>query len=70
MILLQTKRHVLKLDKYHYSQGWGARIYRNEYPYTAPTKEFEAVAVRLGHRILWLFTKEALRQWPSAVCIP
>jgi hypothetical protein len=65
MLLLSTQKYALKWDKYRSSQGWGIRIYRHEYPFNAPTKEFEALAVKFGRRIFWFFTQKALRSWPS-----
>lgn len=67
MTIMQTKRLALKWDKYRKSQGWGVHIYRHEYPYNAPTKEFEAIALKLGRRVLWLFTQKALQSWPSTL---
>lgn len=60
----EDEKYVIKWDKYRTSQGYGARIYRHEYPISNPSKEFEAFALKLGRCILWFFTKKALEQWP------
>lgn len=57
----------LRNNKYKKSLGWGYRIYRCEYPYNAPTKEFEALLIKLGKRGIWLFrSKEIWHNWPSS----
>jgi len=57
---------IFKNNKYRESLGWGIRVYRHEYPFSAPTKEFEALLIKLGKRGLWFFRNEkVLSEWPS-----
>ncbi len=43
------------------------RIYRNEYPYNNPTKEFQALLVKIRKIGLWIFRSEKIYQeWPSS----
>ena len=65
MTIFDTKNYAVTWDKYRSPQGWGVRVYRHEYPFNNPSKEFEALAVKFGRRIFWLFTQKALRDWPS-----
>ena len=58
---------IFESNKYKNSQGWGFRVYRNEYPISAPTREFEALLIKLGKRCLWIFRNwQVYYNWPAS----
>lgn len=57
---------IYKNNKYKNSLGWGIRVYRHAYPFNAPTKEFEALLIKLGKRGIWIFRNQHIyNNWPQ-----